>query len=100
MKFTPNHHKALSLNQCVAEMIVGDINPFSIFERQELCNELECIEQNYHILSLKYISPVVLPKKRYEARIENKTGDAGGRKWINTHHQRYVTGLQNSALHD
>lgn len=63
MKFTPNHHKALSLNQCVAETIVGDINPFSIFERQGLCNELECIEQNYHILSLKYISPVVLPKK-------------------------------------
>lgn len=63
MKFTPNHHKALSLNQCVAEMIVGDINPFSIFKRQGLCNELECIEQNYHILSLKYISPVVLPKK-------------------------------------
>lgn len=44
--------------------------------------------------------PCGFAKKRYEARIENKTGDAGGRKWINTHHQRYVTGLQNSALHD
>lgn len=45
-------------------MIVGDLNPFSILERQGLCNELEYIEQNYHILSLKYISPVVLPKKK------------------------------------
>lgn len=63
IKFTPNHPKALSVNQCVAEMIVGDVNPFSILERQGLCNKLECIEQNYHILSLKYISPVVLPKK-------------------------------------
>lgn len=63
IKFTPNYPKALSLNQCVAEMIVGDVNPFSILERQGLCNELECIEQNYHILSLKYISPVVLPKR-------------------------------------
>lgn len=81
-------------------MIVGDINPFSVLERQRLCNELEGTEPNYHILSLKYISPVVLPKKKkkYETGIENKTGEAKGRKWINRHQQQYVAGLQNGGL--
>lgn len=63
IKFTWSHSNAVSLYQCMAEIILWHINPFSILERQGFCNEMKCTEQHYNILSLKYISLVVLPTK-------------------------------------
>lgn len=84
---------------CVAEIILEDVNPFSILERQDFCNEMTCREQHYHILSLKYISLVFLPKK-YEVGIENITGDTIDRRLLGMHLLKCVTCLTNCWFSD
>ena len=83
----------------MAEIILRDVNPFSILERQGFCNEMEYREQNYHILSSKHISLVVLPKK-YEIEIENKTGDTVDRRLLDIHSLKCVTCLTNCWFSD
>lgn len=94
---TWSHPNAVSLYQCVAEIILWHINSFSILERQGFCNEMKCREQRYHILSLKYISLVVCPQK-YEIEMENRTGNTVDRRLVSVHYLKCVTCLNKQLV--
>lgn len=99
IEFTWSHPNAVSRNRCMAEIILRGINPFSILERQGFCNEMECREQHYHTLSLKYISLVVLPKRVWNwDRKENRW--YLDRRLVSRHHLKCVACLTNSWFSD